>query len=363
MAANIDISELEMNPLEVNSIGEFIIEKTFEDPMLNSIHAVWTGIKMKEQIVFAAQLGLTGIKDATCERPNTGAQSKLTQKYFEPADIGDTLVNCQKDVDSLFKAYYTKIEEYTDKFDITGSDLEKFYIVMLEDAVMKTVWRVVWLGDTAVAAADASNPGLIDANNVKFYDQIDGLWKQIFTAVTNSKIVKSTVKLQALNAVTSSTANQVNLAAGDSVAVFEDMWAKADSRLRSDPNAQYLCTREVFENYRQYLQDKGENSSIEYTMNGFPSLKWNGVNIVNMETVWDLRLRNDFVGDTTNNVWYAPNRVILTVPANIPVGTLNENDMSDIDVWYEKKERQNYAAYGFTLDAQFLEEYMIIVAY
>jgi hypothetical protein len=98
-------------------------------------------------------------------------------------------------------------------------------------------------------------------------------------------------------------------------------------------------------------------------MEGLPSLKWNGKAVVNMETVWDLHLQADFVDNTTNNAYYLPNRVLLTVPANIPIGTLNESDMSELDIFYEKKERQLYAGYGFTLDAKYLEPYMVAVAY
>ena len=368
MASNIDITGLALNPLEVGDLGAFIVERTFEDPTLRSIHAVWTGVKMKEQIAFASQLSKTGIKDSSCTRPNSGAKSIMTQKYWEPVKIGDTLVHCQADVNALFKAYFAKVQNYAQLFDITGTDLEQFLGVLLTEAAMKAVFRLVWLGDTDVEEATATGgetavvAGVVDADLVAFYDAIDGLWKQIFTAVTAGTIKKSTVVLSALNAE-STTTLQTTLTAGDAVLVFEDMWRLADTRLRSDANAQFLVSREIFENYRQYLQTKGENFTIDYTKDGLPSLKWNGKLIVNMETIWDLNLRADFVADLDDNLYILPNRAVLTVPANIPVATLNDNDMSELDVWYEKKERQMYTAYGFTLDAKVLEEYMIVVAY
>ena len=260
----------------------------------------------------------------------------------------------------MFKAYYTKIRQYAEKFDIEGSDLEQLLAVMLTEAAMKAVWRIAWLGDKSVAAATASAAGLITSDNVKFYNQINGLWYQIFAAKTAGSLT-AYYKIDENDEVT--TAAQTTLTDGRSVEIFEEIWAKADSRLRGDSTAQLLVSREIFENYRKYLQAKGENFSIQYTMDGFPSLMWNGLQVINMENVWDLRLRADFVDNTTNNAYYIPNRVVLTVPANIPIGTLNENDMSNLEVWYEKKERQMYNAYGFTLDAKLLEEYMIAVAY
>lgn len=360
MASKIDISGLTKNPVEVGEMGQFIVEKTFGNPVLNAIHTVWTGIKTDEQIVFASQFGKTGIKDSSCSRPNSGAQSVLSEKFWRLAKVGDTLIHCQADVDAQFKAYYGKVQRYAELYNIEGSELEKFLSVLLTESAMNAVWRLVWLGDKSVAAAGAGTSGLKLAANVKFYDAIDGLWQQIFTAKTAGSITAYYEIAKNLEATPDA---QLALADGESVTIFEALWDKADSRLRAEPNAQFLVTRKIFENYRKYLQGKGENFSIEYTMEGLPSLKWNGKLIVNMETVWDLYLQADFVDNTTNNAYFLPNRVLLTVPANIPIGTLNETDMSELEVFYYQKERQMYSAYGFTLDAKLLEEYMVAVAY
>jgi len=165
-----------------------------------------------------------------------------------------------------------------------------------------------------------------------------------------------------LNALTS-TSTQVALADGDAVAVFEDMYSKASSQLRSDSSAQFLCTREVFDNYRKYLQAKGENSTIEFTREGFQSLRWNGYEVVNMETVWDTYNRTYFEQDSTNNAYYLPNRVLFTTPENIPVAFLNEGDIMKLDAWFSKDDQDMKILYGYTLDAKLLEEYMAVVAY
>lgn len=360
MASKINISALTKNPVEVGEMGEFIVERVFQDPTLSAIHTVWTGIKMKEQIVFAGQLGLTGIKDTSCTRPNSGASSVLTEKYWEPENVGDTLVHCQTDVDALFKAYYTKIQQYAQKFDITGTELEQFLSVLLTEAAQKAVWRIAWLGNKTVAAAGAATAGLKAVGNVKFYNHINGLFEQIFAAVTAGTL---TAKYTIDENAQATIPLQTTLAAGRANEIFEELWTLADSRLRGDATAQLLVSRGIFENYRKYLQSKGENFSIEYTMEGFPSLKWNGKNVINMENVWDLRLQADFVDNTVNNAYYLPNRVVLSTPANLPIGTLNESDMTSLENWFEKKERQMYTAYGFSLDAKMLEEYMIAVAY
>lgn len=359
MATVLNVTALTLEPKENPDFEKFVFERIFENPAITSLHNVWTGITMKDQIVFAGLMGKTGITDDACSRPASGAGVALTQDYWEPVPFGDTIINCQADLNSLFKAYYDKIKSYEERFDITGSDEEKFLLARYEDAITKSILRLAWLGDTGVAEATAGASGVLLAADVKFYDVLEGIWEKIFTKVGTGAIKRYTIDENA--EVTTSA--QTTLAAGRSIVIFEAMWALADSRLRADERKKFEVSREIFENYRQYLQSKGENFTIDLTQNGLPSLKWNGVDIINMETVWDLLLRADFVDNTTNNAYYLPNRAVLTVPENTPIGTLNDNDFDNIQAWYNIDERKNKMAYGMTLDAKVLEGYMIVVAY
>lgn len=360
MAAGLNISALTLNAKENPDFSKFISEQVYQRPELRALHTVFTGLTMKEQIVLASQFGKTGLKgDATCTRKTSGAKSTLTQKYWEPAGIEDTLVHCQAELNGLFKAYSDKITAYRQKYDISGTDEEVFLSILFEESMTRTIWRAIWLGDKAVAAAGAAAAGLISAGNVGFYDYFDGLWKQSFAAVTAGSLKRYTI---ALNAQTTK-ANQLALTAGLSVTYFEAVWALADPRLKAAVEAQFLVTGAIFENYRQYLQSKGENFSIGYTMDGLQTLKWNGKNVVNMETIWDLDIQADFVDNTTNNAYYLPNRIMLTTPSNTPIGTLNEGDFNEIEVFYDQKPRELNMGYGFSLDAKLVEEYMAVVAY
>lgn len=360
MATAVNVSALTLNPKESLDWQSFVLERVFSRPELRRLHGVFTGLTMKEQIVLASQFGKTGVKgDATCTRKTSGAASTLTQKYWEPKGIEDTIIHCQAEVNGLFKAYYDKIRTYREKYEIEGSDEEVFMSILLIESIQRTIWRAAWFGDTAVAAAGAATAGLLVAGNVKFYDYLDGLWKQIFAAVT-----ATTMKKYAISENGEATkVAQLTLAAGRSVEIFEGVWALADPRLKADGNALFYVSNQIFENYRQYLQGKGENFTIGYTTDGFASLKWNGKDIVNMETIWDLDLQADFVDNTTNKAYYLPNRVLLTIPANVPIGTLNENAFTDLEAWYERKDRTFYMGYGFSLDAKVLEEYMAVAAY
>jgi hypothetical protein len=363
MAISIDLTGITSNPVEVAEIKDFIIERVFERVSFESIHGPWeTEIKMQKQIQFVSQFGKTGVKsDTTCDRKTSSPVATATQKYWNPSGIEDTLINCAAELDKLWKMYFSKIKAYRENYDIEGTDLEMLFIVLLEDSMVATIWRTAWFSDLNVAAAAAGTAGLVDGvNDVKFYDYIDGLWAQIFDGVAALNITRVTITE---NTVITSKDNQLALAAGAAKAYFRAVKNASDSRLRSDPNAQMLVSRELFDNYKEGLEDAGTPFDVTLTTDGLQQIKIDGYTIVNMETIWNLSSREDFVNNTTDNVYDLPHRIVFTIPTNIPLGTLSEGDFDELEIFWDKVTRKNYMAYGFSMDAKLLEEYMITVAY
>lgn len=360
MASGIDESALTLAAQEVMNTQDFIIEKVFNRSALSELHNVRTGIKMKEQIVLASLFGKMGLKgDSTCTRKTSGASSTLTQKYWEPQGIEDTLIHCNKEIDGLFKAYYSKIQAYKERYEIEGSDLAVFFTILVEEAMNRTINRAIWFGDKNVAAAEAAVAGLVNGANSVYYDYFDGLWHQIFAAVTAGSVDRVTITQNAQVTL----ALQLTYAADAAKGYMDAMWALADPRLKSDPTAAFYMSGGLFENYIQSLEKISENYTIETTQSGLSVVSKKGKRVYNMDTIWDLDLQADFVDNTINNAGYLPGRILLTTPANIPVGTLNQNDFTEMEIWYEKKDRTNNIGFGFDLDAKLLENYMIVAAF
>lgn len=353
MANGIVSSALTMGAIEVQDLKDFIIEQIFTKPELLKIHGIETGVKMKEQIIFASQFGKTGLKASTtsCARQSSSPASTLTEKYWEPVGIEDTLIHCNATLDKLFKAYFTKIKTYREVYEIEGSDLEIFFSILFLETMSQTIWRAAWFGDTGAVAATTSTAGVKVAADVPYYTYFDGIFKQIFTAVAASSIKRYTISALP---VVDGTLKQYT--------IFNEMWKLADNRLKSMSGVSFMVTGSVFENYREWLSAASINFSLDYTVEGFAKLKWNGVDVINMSNVWDASIA-DFVDDTTDNDITLPNRAVLTVKENIPLGTLNKDDFDNIELFYDQVSRQNYMGYGFTLDAKVIEEDFIVVGY
>lgn len=359
MAQPLVTTNLTLNIKETPTFAEFINMQMFEQPALNAIHKVMQGVTMEQQMVIAGRMGKMGIADTACTRPSSGATVALEPKNTKPFPVGDTLVICQKDLNPLFKAYFDKVKTYRELYDISGSDEEIFLSLLVSDAAEKAVKRYAWFGDTAVPVADADSAGVVAAASQKFYSAGDGIWKKIFASV-----LAGGIKNVAISENTEATiVAQETLAAGRAVEIFEQMWAKANPILKARPEKNMLVSNGLFENYRQHLESKGVVYDINITQNGLQSLKWNGIQIINMETIWDLDLKADFVDNTTNDAYWLPNRAVLTIPENIPITTLNENDLTELESYYIQDDRLWKIAFGFTMEGLFLDDELIVTAY
>jgi hypothetical protein len=358
MATPFTDSALALNPVEQEDAKKFIYELLWQQPELAKNHAIYAGVKMKEQIVFASAINKAGIKDTGTSRPNSGAKSVLTQTYVEPQNIGDTMIYTPIEINALLKAQRNTLTKYTDQYNMNGS-LEKLLVVdQLLGAAKLSMNKLIWLGQKNIAVSGAAAAGLKAAGDVKYYDAIDGIWYKAYAAVTAATLSRFTITKNAAL----SFALQA-LAADEALTIFEGVWAKADPRLKSDPSKVMFVTNTIFENYRQSLQTKGTPYDVTLTTDGFRELKWNGTTIRNMETLWDLHIQGDFEQLNTGLAYDKPHRVLLTVPANIPVATLNNGDIDSVESFVDPITRNHYMAFGFTLDALLLEGYMAVAAY
>lgn len=358
MASIIDDSALTLNPVEAQGVSEFIWKTMMNQPAISELHSIWSGYKLKTQIVLAST-GISGTKDTICTRPNTGAQTVLTQVYADPKDIGDTFVHCSKDLDPLFKSWANQIRTYQEKFDLTGSELAQFIAVFIADSAQKSILRFAWLGDTAVAASGVATPGLIAGANSKYFDAVDGLWKKIFAGVTAGDIQRYSI---ALNGEATKTA-QLTFTANLAQTYLDNVYENATPELRQRQDAIFYVSGKVWRNYLATCKAAGVNYDVSLLQNGLQMLEYNFHKVVNMETIWDKDLTAYFEGKSDHSVYYLPNRVVFTVPENIPLVTLENGVLGEMETWFDKTPRTWNMAYGYTLDPVLINTDLVSVGY
>lgn len=164
---------------QVETFREAFWTLTFQNPALNSLLTVIPGIKGKQQIVILGLLDLAGKTMTTNQcAPDTSDQVIADiQKHWDPNRIEDRFIECWKDL--LQKFYVWGLKNGIQKPDLTGTDFADFLIERVVDALYQSIYRIAWFGDTAILN-NASGGVLLDGIDIRYFNAIDGLWKQFF---------------------------------------------------------------------------------------------------------------------------------------------------------------------------------------
>jgi hypothetical protein len=188
--------------------------------------------------------------------------------------------------------------------------------------------------------------------DVKKFNAIDGIFKQIFEDVAGGKS-KVTISENAVSGTT-----QMVLGESTALETLRALYNTIDPRAFNS-ELKYYITRSLSNNLWDYLEDKSLGFTVQYAVDGTSSFSYRGIPIEVMSE-WDINLAaNEVSGSTINK----PHRALLTAPSNIPVGLLDEDSLTNIESFYDKTERKNYVDALVKMDVKVLESYMYAVAY
>lgn len=354
----LELSNLTMNPGEAESVAEAIFERTITGGPLAEFHEIETGIHHKQQIPFIGNLGLVGERVTGCDRAVNPTQIPMTEKFWDPEHIGDRLAHCATDLPALLKLFKKAQKMNPDYWDdFIGSEAYGVIIAKVEQAMVKMNNRLVWFGDKA--AANVAAAGVIkDGVEVKYFNIIDGLFKQIFAEIPTT--AKNYVAIPANAGI---DYNAQALPADFALGLFRSMFNKIDSRfheaIEDGAQPQFLVTREIYQNFQDQLEDKSLAFTLAETKDGTNALSYRGIPI-KVRNDWDNNIRAYQDNGTKYNL---PNRAILTVKENIPVGTVSESDLTALRSFYVEKDLKNYIDFDLKLDVKHLLDYMTVAAY
>lgn len=353
MANVINIENLTLNPKEVEDVRAFIKELVLDTPEFQDVMTVVDRVKMKQQLVFINKDGLAGkAATGTCERVDADELASLSQKYFDPKDIEIFYELCTKTLNEngLFKPLFDKVNTYREKYDIEGTDFAIMVADIVKEAIIDSVWRLAFYGDEDVVASTAGTAGLKSSDNIGYFSPVDGFWKQIF----DSADVKR-VDISSIQATEMPTAAQCYKA-------INDVYRNADARLRQATNAVMMVSDQLFEGLIDYFQTESIAFTLDITMNGMKSVMWKGVKVINFGFCFD-KYNAFFETDSTSNDPYLQHRIIMSVPGNLQIGTLDAEGIDSLDVFYDRGDRKLKIDAGYTISPVILDEKMVSVAY
>jgi len=336
-----------------------ILERMFNKPSFQRFHSIYNNIKAKEQIAFLRRFNKVTIKDTGC---GTGKQAKeipMFEKFWEPEYTKIWLQFCWKDFIASFFVWTQK--NGIARADISQTDLADYLMDVVPDAALDDLWRIVWFNDKNISDISDSPAGVLgSSSDVKYYNLIDGLWKQIFAGVAIGEGTWGHIPRYNITYNTQADkTTQLNLADGFSKTVWRNLLYNADSRLREAQGIVILCTRSLFDNWREYKESKTLESSFRKEDVMYDQDIYWDIPIIPVP-IWDRIIRSDFDNGTT---FHLPHRAILTTLENLAVGFDAFAETNNLESWLNQDTELYNIKGGYSVDAKILENYMFSVAY
>lgn len=357
--AGFDLSTLDFNGDEISALGEAIQETVFENPEIGQFHEMVSGIKAKKQIAILGIVdGLTGLGDGGCDPTVDVLDISTIQKFWNPESVSNRFAYCWTELKNTFFIWATK--NGLQIADLTGTDYLNFIEERLSAALKEEVLRVAWFSD--LTAANVSGAGVItNGTNLGYFNKIDGFFKQLFTIVAADPLRK-TAGLDTRNAGITYSAQEfdgTDTTARTVTNTLQNMRYGSDTRFRNKSNLQYVVTQSVYDQYEKELTEANVTFTTDRLENGMPVLKSASITVIAF-SFWDRIIRAFEDNGTTYNL---PHRAVLLTKENMQIGTEEVGNLSEIDVFYHRKDKKNYVDTAYKIDVKIIEDEMIQAAY
>lgn len=352
--AAIDLSKFTFKGDLLKGVGE--LSFAFMRNQRNALSFVTTfgNIKVEREIGFMGEGGLVGVKSQGCD-PTAQAFSAATRMVkWTPEDWEVLLELCYKDLDGTIAAYERK--NGVKKPDFTESDYEAIVETILGRALNKFLWRFLWFNDKE--AKTKTNGGVItDGVDIKYFNIIDGYWKQIFTQCT----AKAAQRVEIAANAKTTYATQI-VTPEEARTILYKMTTKAPIELRQQSDRFILATQNLVDAYVEGLADSARlalESAESKFIEGVQAIKVNGIEVIAVPE-WD---ENILAYENTGTALHKPYRALYTSKAVLGAGFDKEDDFGSIDVWYDKNTRKVKVEAMGNGDAKLLAPDLFVAAY
>lgn len=347
------LEHLTLQPENLASIKDAIQETFFKDEDFSSFVNIMK-VKNDDPIALIGEMEMVGKKGGGCDPTYEEKGIANSQERWELGQWEIPIKIC-------YEALKGSIGEYSLKTgtaigDLTSTDFMTIYTDALQRAMQQMIWRFGWFGDKAAALASTDGGKLTAGSDVNMFNVCDGLFKRIFTATA----AKNHTTIAANRETTAATQVSALRKKGAATTVVDTILMDVDTRIIDDSDAVLLMTRSLADALTYDIkQTYHDIMPWEKVFDGFDVATYNGVKIARVG-IWDRMINAYEKGETTVNL---PHRAVFCNPKHLMVGTDADALISDLDIFFDQKERRNYIYATGKIGTALLEENMIHAAY
>lgn len=357
--ARIDFSQVTYNVGQIEDLSEIFFDSVFATPALEQFHTIVTGIKAKKQLIFMGEIGLSGKKQTSCAWDSNPNVIPQREKEWSPEYIGDRFEECFIDLlDTYFVWLGGGLKSGVDKPDLTNTAWSAFLEERVGRSATEAALRHAWLGNTA--AENVADGGVIkNGVDIDYFNAIDGFWVQFLQIVAANADARVTIAKNAGANYAAQMFTAQDVTDGTVTTIFNQMIFGADMRLREQTDRQIVCTQSMFDQYVQERQKANLDTPYNRVEEGVDTINIQGVTVIPFPFLDRMIRTYEDNGTKYNN----PHRAVFTTKSNLNIGVEEVANLSDLDPFYDKKDKKYYVDYAYNLDALVARDYLVKVAY
>ena len=346
------LENLKLEPENLASIKDAVQETFYNDEDFSSFVNIQK-VKEKDPIALLGEMEMVGNKGGGCDPTYEEKGIANSQKRWEFGQWEIPVKICYEAIKGTIGEYSLKTG--TAIGDLTSTDFMTIFADALQRAMEQMIWRFGWLGDKEAALAGEGGGKLTVGLDVSNFNVCDGLFKRIFTATATKHTA-----IAANSETTAALQISALRKSGAATTLVDTILMDADTRIIDDSDAVLLMTRSLADALTYDLKKTYHDiMPWEKLFDGFEVATYNGVKIARVG-IWDRMIKAYEKGSTTVNL---PHRAVFCNPKHLMIGTDADNLISDLDIWFDQKERRNYLYATGKIGTALLEEDMIHAAY
>lgn len=353
--AGINFESLTPKNGAVQDLAELIFLELQEDDKLGQLVTFMTRQENGKKLGFVGKAGLLGKKAKGCdpEYENNLVQASEKTWTLEEWEIAEEI--CYKELENTIAEHFAA--NGSDMADLTSSDyMEKVVRPLLEQAIRDLIVRLVFFGDTE--AEDNLKEG-VDA---EYFNLFDGIWKQLFVAVTAGKTTR--VNVEANTKTTVAAQYEAMRQPGAATGVLNSLIINTPMKLRTMADRVFIVTQAFADMLNLDIQENNKGSELQWEsiFAGIQKSTYQGITLIAVPQFDEII--QDYLKNSTNaDAYDKPFRVIYGAKGNFRAGTKSAETLADLQITFDKKDRKNYIYAADTLGALVLAEEYAAVAY
>ena len=353
--AGINFESLTPKNGAVQDLAELIFLELQEDDKLGQLVTFMTRQENGKKLGFVGKAGLLGKKAKGCDPEYAKNLVQASEKTWtlEEWEIAEEI--CYKELENTIAEHFAA--NGSDMADLTSSDyMEKVVRPLLEQAIRDLIVRLVFFGDTE---AEGNLKAGVDA---EYFNLFDGIWKQLFVAVTAGKTTR--VSVEANTKTTVVAQYEAMRQPGAATGVLNSLIINTPMKLRTMADRVFIVTQAFADMLNLDIQENNKGSKLQWEsiFAGIQKSTYQGITLIAVPQFDEII--QDYLKNSTNaDAYDKPFRVIYGAKGNFRAGTKSAETLADLQITFDKKDRKNYIYAADTLGALVLAEEYAAVAY